>query len=258
MGQPLLIKHDIGFRVGARTDEVRVALCAQRPECQLCAGHGRGFQNGKIMPPQSGMFQQFIGSGGSANWSRDGKSLAYSVCQPQAGCAIAIASPDTGQVRQIPSEDVLPWWASWSADGQSFLTDGTDLKGTRALYRINARTGEISSSMSVLEQSCSSHLMRRRSITAWGEASSNGTWRPTAERELFHERAKGNSVSIKVSPDGRHIAASKPPSTTTRSTLIPVSGGAPRELLGAERENGSTDSDSNGYRTIWRRYPMRT
>jgi Tol biopolymer transport system component len=61
------------------------------------------------------------------------------------------------------------------------------------------------------------------------------------ERELFREKATGNSVSIKVSPDGRYIAAVETAGTTDTLHLIPVSGAAATTLLptkSGERLNG--------------------
>ena len=246
VGQPLLVKRDIGSTWALGLTKSGSLYVYKGRSANYVQVTGADFTNGKIMPTQSGAFQQFIGSGGSPNWSRDGKFLAYSVCQPQAACAIAIASLDTGEVRQIHPKMSYLGVARWSADGQSFLTDGTDLKGTRALYRINARTGETAfvherpgSIVQFAPDETKIYYRRDGSIVERDLAS--GT-----ERELFRQRAKGNSISIKVSPDGRHIAAVENAATTDTLYLIPVSGGAPRELLRAK-----TGERLDGFRLQW-------
>ena len=40
---------------------------------------------------------------------------------------------------------MYPPQVQWAADGLSFFTQGTDLKGRQGIYRIDARTAEISS-----------------------------------------------------------------------------------------------------------------
>ncbi len=246
VGGPSLLKHDIGSTLAlglARSGSLYVYKGRSANYVQVT---GADFVNGKIVPPQPGAFQQFIGSGGGPNWSRDGKSLAYSVCRPQATCAIAIASPDTGEVRQIHPKMSYLGGARWSMDGQSFLTDGTDLKGTRALYRINGRTGEISfvherpgSVVQFSPDEKKIYYRRGGSIIERDLASG-------FERELFRERAKGNSISIKVSPDGRHIAAVENAATTDTLYLIPITGGESRELLRAK-----SGEQLDGFRLQW-------
>jgi Tol biopolymer transport system component len=51
---------------------------------------------------------------------------------------------DTGDVREIRPKLQYFFFPRWSRDGRSFLTPGTDLKGRRGAYRIDAQTGEVS------------------------------------------------------------------------------------------------------------------
>jgi Tol biopolymer transport system component len=246
VGQPSLVKRDIGSTWPLGLTQSGSLYVYKGRSANYVQVAGADFTSGKILPPQSGAFQRFIGSGGSPDWSHDGKSLAYSVCPPQAGCAIAIASPDTGEVREIHPKMSYLAGARWSADGQSFLTDGTDLKGKRALYRIHAQTGDISfvherpgAIVQFAPDEKKIYYRRGGSIVERDLASS-------AERELFQERAKGNSISIKVSPDGQHIAAVETAGTIDTLYLIPVAGGAPREILRAK-----SGQRLDGFRLQW-------
>ena len=239
--QPLLIRRDIGSTVALGLTNTGSLYIFKGRSANYVQVTGVDFSERKVLPPHSGALQQFIGSGGTPSWSPDGKSLAYTMCRPQADCAIVVASPDTGQVREIRPKMSYLGGPRWSADGQSFLTDGTDLKGKRALYRIDARTGEISfvherPGAIVQFAPDEKKIYYRLGGSIIEREMASGT-----ERELFHERAKGNSISIKVSPDGRHIAAVETAGTTDTLYLIPVSGGAPTELLrakGGERLDG--------------------
>ena len=146
-------------------------------------------------------------------------------------CTIAIAAPETGQVREVRPQLSYLAVPRWSADGQSPLTDGTDLKGRRALYRIDAKTGEIS------------HIHARLgAITQWSPDEKKIYYRrggsiverdltSGSERDVFTEKATGNSVSIQVAHDGRHIAAVETAGEVQTLYLIPIAGGEPTVLL---------------------------
>ena len=247
VGQPSLMKRDIGSTWALGLTKSGTLFVFKGRSANYVQVTGVDFTNGKILPPHTEMFQQFTGSGGSPSWSPDGKSLAYTVCRPQAACAIAIASPDAGgEVREIRPKMSYLGAPRWSADGESFLTDGADLKGTRALYRINTRTGEVSfvherPGAIVQFAPDEKKIYYRQGGSIIEREMASGT-----ERELFHERAKGNSISIRVSPDGRHIAAVETAGKADTLYLIPVSGGAPTQLLRAK--NGER---LDGFRLQW-------
>ena len=244
VGEPALMKRDIGSSLALGLTNSGSLYVFKGSRASYVQVTGVDLNERRVLPSRPGAFQQY--SGGSPSWSRDGKSLAYTVCRPQADCAIAVASPDTGEIREFRPKMSYLGVPRWSADGQSFLTDGTDLKGTRALYRINARTGEISflheRPGAIVQFAPDEQKIYYRlggSIVERDIAS--GT-----ERELFHERAKGNSISIKVSPDGRQIAAVETAGTAQTLYLLPVSGNAPIELLRAK-----SGEELNGFRLEW-------
>ncbi len=202
---------------------------------------------GKLLPAPAGAFQRFIGSGGGPDWSADGKYLAYRSCGPAAPCTLAIGSIETGQVRELHPKMAYLGAPRWSPDGRSFTTDGTDLKGRRGMYRIDAQTGDISSVM----------VPGPVAIAQWGAGEKKIYYRRDGgiverdstsgeEREMFRRRSDGNSISIVVSPDGRYIASVEYASKTSTLLLIPIAGGEPRELLRVSSPEGL-----DGYRLIW-------
>jgi Tol biopolymer transport system component len=101
---------------------------------------------GKIAPRESGPLQHFIGSRGRPDWSADGKYLAYSSCGLLGGgpCTIIVRSMDTGELRELRPKLQYFFFPRWAPDSRSFVTQGTDLKGRRGAYRIDAQTGEVS------------------------------------------------------------------------------------------------------------------
>jgi Tol biopolymer transport system component len=247
-GAPIMIKRDIGdsWPLGLTTSGALYVF--KGPSANYVQVTRANLAEGKVLPPAAGSFHQYIGSGGAPSWSPDGKHLSYTACgtAPGAGCTIAIASPETGRIREIRPKLSYLGAPRWSADGQSFLTDGTDLKGRRALHRIDAQTGDIE----FLHD-------RLGAVPQWAPDEKKFYYRsggsiiehePStgAQREMFRERTKGNSISIKVSPDGRNIAAVEWTATAQTLYVIPVSGGAPIELLRTKPPEGL-----NGFTLQW-------
>jgi len=248
-GPPTLIKRDIGSSVSLGLTNSGALYVYKSQSANYVQVAALDLNAGKVLsPPAAASFQQFVGSGGSPHWSPDGTYLAYRSCgaAPRAVCTIAIASVETGEVRELRPKLSYLGTLRWSADGRSFLTDGTDFKGTRALYRIDAQTGEIS-------------LMHARlgAITQWAPDEKKFYYRrggsiverdvaTGTDRELFHEKATGNSVSIKVAPNGRNIAAVETTATATTLYVVPIDGGPPKELLRAR-----AGEEFDGFRLDW-------
>jgi Tol biopolymer transport system component len=247
-GAPTMIRRDIGDSWPLGLTTTGALHIFKGPSANYVQVTRANLAEGKILPPAAGSFHKYIGSGGAASWSPDGKYLSYTVCGTTRGaaCTIAIASPETGRVREIRPKLSYLGGPRWSVGGESFLTDGSDLKGRRALYRIDAQTGDIK----FLHD-------RLGAITQWAPDEKKFYYRnggsiiehdPSngAQREIFRERAKGNSISIKVSPDGRNIAAVEWSPTAVTLYVIPISGGAPMELLRTKRPE-----ELNGFQLQW-------
>lgn len=88
------------------------------------------------------LIQRATGSNGQPTWSPDGKSLAY---HSRRTGAIGIRSMDTGEINELQPRPSLAYFQglSWAPDGQSFAVFGGDLKGRDDMFRIDARSGEV-------------------------------------------------------------------------------------------------------------------
>jgi Tol biopolymer transport system component len=244
-GRPMLVKRDIGssFSLGlTRTGTLyvykgRSANFVQVASLDLAAA--------AIRPVAGKTFHRFIGSGGTPSWTSDGKYLVYKSCgdEPRATCAINIASPESGDVRQGWPKLTYLGGLLMSNDGGSFTAVGRDVKGRQGLYRIDGQTFSISPIVSpragaieVLSPDERTLYVRRsdpRGATLVARDLATGV-----ERDLFRQAQNG---SMTLSPDGRFIAS------VVRSMLylIPTAGGAAKEIL-RDKEEGM-----DGYRAQW-------
>ena len=160
--------------------------------------------------------------------------------QPTAGGnVIGIRSLSTGEVRELHPRLLYFLHISWAPDGSAFLTGGTDTKGRSGVFRIDARTGEIS-------------LIVQATPTAYPK------WSPDGKRIYYRaatvdarvwtilERAlasgservvvTGRLAGFSVSPDGKTIAALTAPeqgpfSAGTGVVQIRVDTGETRSLF---------------------------
>jgi len=198
---------------------------------------------GTITPTANGASQYFIKSRGRPDWSADGKYLAYSSCGGLGAgpCTLVVRAMDTGQVRELRPKLQYFFFARWSRDGRSFVTAGTDLKGRRALYRIDAESGEATP---VVEKSTVP-------VQAWSVDGAGVYYGSGDEQHLEirrHDLASGRDTDVahvagygvkgffgfSVSPDERTVAVITTPSgDLPEETLavLPVGGGEPRVLL---------------------------
>jgi Tol biopolymer transport system component len=247
-GTPTLIKRDVGFWWPLGLTNTGSLYVFKGPSANYVQVVGVDLVDHKFLAPSAGSFQQYIGSGGFPTWSRDGKSLAYTSCPiaGRAACRIVITSIDSGHTREIHPKFSYLGVINWSADGKSFLTDGTDLKGRRALYRIDAQTGDLQFVHARLGAISQWAPDERKFYYRRGGSIIEQDLSTNTEREVFRERAKGNSVSIKVSPDGRTIAAVETAGPIQTLYLIQIAGGNPVELLRTKSPEGM-----NGFRLHW-------
>lgn len=203
--------------------------------------------SGKQTGPQTRPVQHFIGTNLEPSYSPDGKALAYVSWRnnnPIFGepRLLVVRSLDTGETRELRLN--LPYidQVSWAPDGRALVTGGNDLKGRPGIFRIDARSGDVTPIV---------HLPFGfgRAFPQWSPSGKHIYYRiplkddalngdvAFIERDLEtgaeRELARGNLGSGSLSPDGRWIAAQHTDLSrqSTAIALIPIAGGETREVF---------------------------
>jgi Tol biopolymer transport system component len=182
-------------------------------------------------------FHRFIESRGRPTWSPDGKALLYISCGPVGGgpCSMHVWSSDTGSVREIPHSLGYVRVPRLSPDLRTILTNGTDLKGRRGVYLVDATSGEtrfVLPDGQALDWSLDGqafYYIGRRSGRQW-----------IVERQVQSEAERdvvavpgGCQNSVRLSPDRRMVGCTaRVDSDRTMTFLVaPVDGGIARAVL---------------------------
>jgi Tol biopolymer transport system component len=191
----------------------------------------------------------------AADWSPDGRSLAYVSTDLSATGLLTIASyrvtihsMDTGQVQELKPEPELDFIGSlrWSPDGRSFAVQGRTLKGRYGLFVIDAKTGalqvvlmddpgpSISGPPEWSADGRKLYFARRLSRPNVDSAIVELDVTTHAERELT--RMTQGAGQLIVSPDGRHLVAGNGLNGRVQAgkpglVLISTADGATKELM---------------------------
>lgn len=215
------------------------------------------WNRGVVTTPSTITASGSVGSNVDANWSPDGRQLAF-----LSGRGLTILSVDSGRHRELPLKLSRFNKPRWSPDGRSFLLQGTDLKGRNGFFRADSESGDVemlapagSGGNPVFggnaewsrdgkkvyltqtdagqdPQSTSSQFVIFERVLESGK-----------ERRLVSPPVAGLSY---VSPDGRWIATvGKDPVNNARfAMIIPTEGGESRELV---RQRGDEQLGVDGW-----------
>jgi Tol biopolymer transport system component len=182
---------------------------------------------GKLLAAPQGL--QRFPSRGRPDWSADGKFLAFVDCGKFGGgpCTISIRNTETGQVRELRPALHYLGFPRWAPDGRSFFTDGTDLKGRRGVYLVDATSGS-TTFITEAARGVAGWSVDGRKVFLANRAGKVVEWdlATGSAREILSTPA--GSWGITVSPDGRLAAYILKESVLA---VVPTSGGEPRELL---------------------------
>ena len=180
------------------------------------------FETGKVLEPPVPLRQRYGLSEGPAEWSPDGRYLAYQqynglAFSPLSEPRIIIRSLETDRERiLVPDLNDLRGGPRWSPDGRAFLVRGTDKKNRGGFYLIDVQTGAATPVVQHLPESSWAICAE----SAWAtDGTSIYCVRPDPESggvkvlrhdietrqetELFHALAAGFSLSLRISPDGQ-------------------------------------------------------
>jgi Tol biopolymer transport system component len=212
------------------------------------------FTAGKFLSKPVAPIQTFVGANQSPDWSPDGKYLAYASLRGTVGSryfVLGIRSVETGHISELTPSPALVFFQGllWATDGRSLLIGGQDAKGRYGIFRVDAQTGQttvvvprdgndgphfLASSPDGKKLYYRSHAPGRRETAVVERDLASGD-----EREVFRNPFLG---SVRLSPDGRYIAAGITDESTksAAAVLILVSGGEPKDLMRVEKPTNLT------------------
>ena len=220
---PLGFTHDGSFYYGVQslTEDVYItALSMDEPE---------------ILVPPKKISQHFEGSNCYADWSPDGKFLAY-ISRRDPGAALCVLAVDTGEYHEIlPELGAGMIRLNWFPDGQSVLVVGSDQDGRRGIFRVDINTGDVSP---IVTEGQGFHCPR---CTPDGKYMfyEVDSWDDRIFKIMRYDFAAGKSqefyrsssqiIRMDVSPDGELLAF---PEWAVDKALkiIPVKGGKPQSI----------------------------
>ena len=189
-----------------------------------------------------------VGYDTSVAWSPDGQYLAY-VFGDRYDIAVGVRSRETSEERRfqvnmtrLGSHAVQP---QWSPDGRFLLAQGREPNYRQGLYRIDARTGQVTPTVQT-ETYCppdcvewpvwarDGKLMFARWTKPWpGRTIVVQDLETEREKELYRVVAPAGVAHLAVSPDGQRLAFVWWDTEKGEAALkvIPTAGGETRELV---------------------------
>jgi Tol biopolymer transport system component len=197
-----------------------------------------------LTPPQK-VAQRSQGTNCYADWSPDGKYLAFSSRRGQNSSALCIFSTDTKQQRDIFPELETFIRLNWFPDGKSVVVVGSDKENQGGIYRVNIETGK--ASLLVTEGS-GFHSPRCSPDGKYVFYEEDTSWEDKVfrimkvdistgqKREIY--RSTQQIIRLDISPDGELLAFLEPADNALK--VMPSDGGQPNVIL--EFEEGWSTS----------------
>ena len=204
---------------------------------------------GTVVDPPKKVVQRVAGTSHSAEWSPDGKFLAYvserqAGSPPQSSYVLCIRSGQTGEEREVPLPIDAFWRMRWSADGRSVFATVSDKKN-QGLFRIDIQTG---AKTQLARSGWSDSLIKDLAVSPDGKSVyyANFQWikklvtivrhdlETGQEQEVYRKAAPPDVGGMAVSPDGKSLSFSTADSIASRThviRIIPAAGGDARDLL---------------------------
>lgn len=210
---------------------------------------------GTVVEPPKKIIQRVVGTNYSAEWSPDGKYLAY-VSERKAGSAsqssymLCIRSDQTGEEREMPLLIESFWKMHWSADNAAVFATMYD-KTSQGLFKIDIQTGK----QALLARSgWSDSLIKDFAVSPDGKSVYYAHFQWTKklvtiirhdletgqEKEVYRKAAPPDLGLMTVSPDGKYLSFSTADSLENLRHVIrilPTAGGETRDLLQGKLEN---------------------
>jgi Tol biopolymer transport system component len=246
-GEPRLIMHELwrvrplGF---ARSGSFLYGVPMNMPDVYVATMDP---ETGSLLERPTRISQGYFGRNGGAQWSPDGRYLAYISQRGRLRGAfgtdvIVVRSTETGEVRELRPNLGSMGLPEWSPDGRYLLVGSVDEENRGGLFRVDAQTGKVEP---LIHYESGEFFMRARwlgndetlllsvmsedgsriAVRNLESGSEKVLYRGGEGRGRIHPRFDG-------SPDGRQLAFVLVKEDGTKSLMMmPTAGGAPRELL---------------------------
>jgi Tol biopolymer transport system component len=257
-GEPRLVKPDVGRIRPLGFSDAGVFHYG------LLAGTGDVYEmaidpkSGKPASAPSVAFKHYVGFNGTPDYSPDGRSLVcLSLRGPTMGLvpysrSLVVRSLKTGEERDLPLAFGPGWEARWSPDSRFVLLPGRDPKGAIRTFRVDVATGEqtpVSDIGSFSNQLGSQRgwFPDQKAIYVVGRGRDEQGRRTTRLLRLDVATKKVEDLalsgfddrtllSVTLSPDGKQFGgwAGREDRSSIALVVIPVTGGAPRELFSVD------------------------
>jgi Tol biopolymer transport system component len=226
-GVPVLLKGDVGMRPLGITKAGALYIGATASDQELQVGI---LDPAPIQPviATTAPVDAYVGFNLLPSWSRDGTALAFVTRRDRSRpFAVGIRDMASGQMREISPRLTRVNFPRWSADGSALYVQGADMEVRQGLFRMDAKTGDISTVA----------LAGPGSALFMPEPSPDGRYlyfirqvgpdNVITERELASgierevARASGNTPHS-LSADGTHIAFVRRDITAKRNEVLVV------------------------------------
>jgi Tol biopolymer transport system component len=233
-GDPIMVKRDFG-RVGVPTGPAPSGFTQDgsfyysfNPVMEEVHVATLDMERGKLLTPPKKVAQSFEGSNCYADWSPDGKYLAFTSRRGPGSSAVCFISLDTGKQRDIfPFITGNPIRLNWHPDGKSVVVV------RQGIVRVDIESGQRSP---VVTEGSGFHSPRCTPDGRFVYYEEDTSWEDKVfrimrvdleskeKKEMY--RSTQQIIRMDISPDGRSLAFLEPADSALK--VMPIEGGQPQ------------------------------
>jgi Tol biopolymer transport system component len=146
-GQPELIKADVGPMMPMAFTRKRSLFYGLVLRDTTVYVGALDSATGKLTGPLAAVTRPYTGNNFSADWSPDGRQLAYfsrrGLSQQPGAMIICIRSSETGKERELVTRLAYIGGLRWSPNGRTMVIWGTDDRGKKGIFEFDVLNGAI-------------------------------------------------------------------------------------------------------------------